>query len=80
MSARYKLALRFADSFLGAGGPPPADVQAALLEEFTEAELVEMSIGLALFHGVSKMLIALGLRARGDGHHRIAHARQLSSS
>jgi uncharacterized UPF0146 family protein len=35
-------------------------VQAALLEEFTEAELVEMGIGLALFHGVSKMLIALG--------------------
>ncbi len=60
MSPRYKLALRYADSFLGAGGPPPPDVKAALLAEFTEAELVEMSIGLALFHGVSKMLIALG--------------------
>lgn len=29
-------------------------------EEFTEEELVEMGVGLALFHGVSKMLIALG--------------------
>ena len=27
---------------------------------FTEAELVEMGVALALFHGVSKMLIALG--------------------
>ncbi len=60
MSNRLKLALQFADAFLGASGPPPTDVQAALLAEFTEAELVEMSIGLALFHGVSKMLIALG--------------------
>ncbi len=57
---RLKLALQFADAFLGAAGPPPADVQSALVEEFGEAELVEMSIGLALFHGVSKMLIALG--------------------
>jgi alkylhydroperoxidase family enzyme len=60
LSPRFKLALQFADAFLGAGGPPSAEVRAELLAEFSEAELVEMSIGLALFHGVSKMLIALG--------------------
>ena len=30
-------------------------------QEFSEPELVELGIGLALFHGFSKMLIALGL-------------------
>ena len=57
---RWKLALSFADALLGASGPPPADVQAALRDEFTDAELVEMGVGLAMFHGVAKMLIALG--------------------
>ncbi len=60
LSNRLKLALQFADAFLAASGPPTPDVQEALLDEFSEAELVEMSIGLAMFHGVSKMLIALG--------------------
>jgi hypothetical protein len=55
-----KLALQFADAFFAASGPPTPEVRAALLAEFSEAELVEMGIGLALFHGVSKMLIALG--------------------
>ena len=54
------MALQFADAFFAASGPPDADLQAALREEFTEEELVEMGVGLALFHGVSKMLIALG--------------------
>jgi alkylhydroperoxidase family enzyme len=60
LSPRLKLALQFADAFFAADGPPPPDVQAALQAEFTEAELVEMGIGLALFHGVAKMLISLG--------------------
>lgn len=46
--------------FLAAGGPPSAEVRAALDAEFTEAELVELGIGLALFHGVSKLLVTLG--------------------
>lgn len=29
--------------------------------EFSEAEIAELGIGLALFHGFSKMLISLGL-------------------
>jgi hypothetical protein len=57
---RLKLALRFADAFLGASGPPPAEVVAALRAEFGDDELVEMGIGLAMFHGFSKLLITLG--------------------
>lgn len=60
MSPRLKLALQFADAFLSAGGPPPAEVRAALEAEFTSDELVEMGVGLALFHGFSKLLISLG--------------------
>jgi len=35
-------------------------VQRALVDEFGEEALVEMGIGLALFHGFSKLLITLG--------------------
>ncbi|MEX0846254.1 MAG: hypothetical protein WD023_00610 [Ilumatobacteraceae bacterium] len=60
LSSRAKLALAFADAFLDASGPPSAEVQDALRAEFTDAELVEMGVGLALFHGFSKLLISLG--------------------
>lgn len=60
LSPRAKAALAFADAFLGAGGVPPEAVRAQVLDEFDDAEMTEMAIGLALFHGVSKMLIALG--------------------
>jgi len=56
---RSKLALAFADAFL-AGREPELSVEVALREEFSDAELVEMGIGLALFHGLSKLLIGLG--------------------
>lgn len=52
--------MQFADAFFAAAGPPDAELQAALREEFTDEELVEMGVGLALFHGVAKMLIGLG--------------------
>ena len=58
---RHKKALVLADAFLGASGPPPEQDQVRLRAEFSEPELVELGIGLALFHGFSKMLIALGL-------------------
>jgi len=60
LSPRLKLALQFADAFLGAGGPPSAEVRAALQAEFTTDELIEMAAGLAMFHGLSKLLICLG--------------------
>lgn len=58
---RHKTALLLADAFLDAQGPPSDAARAELLEEFTPPEIVELGIGLALFHGFSKMLIALGL-------------------
>jgi alkylhydroperoxidase family enzyme len=61
LAPRYRRALMLADAFLGAAGPPPGDQRAELRSEFSDAELVELGIGLALFHGFSKMLIALGL-------------------
>ena len=50
-----------ADAFLEAGGPPSAEDREQLVSGFSTPELVELGIGLALFHGFSKMLIALGL-------------------
>jgi hypothetical protein len=35
-------------------------LQEALVAEFGDEALVEMAIGLALFHGVAKLLITLG--------------------
>ncbi len=60
MTARHKATLAFADAFLDATGPPSADVQAMIAYEFTSAELVEVGIAMALFHGFSKLLIAVG--------------------
>ena len=57
---RLKLALAFADAFFAAGGPPPVALQEALVAEFGDEAVVEMAIGLALFHGVAKLLITLG--------------------
>lgn len=60
LAERQKLAITFADAFLAAQGPPAADVQARIAAEFDAAELAELGIGLALFHGFSKMLIISG--------------------
>lgn len=60
LAPRLKAALAFADAFIGAGGPPSAEARQALQAEFADDELVELAIGLALFHGVSKLLITLG--------------------
>jgi hypothetical protein len=53
--------LVLADAFLAAGGAPSAEEQSVIRAEFSEPEIAELGIGLALFHGFSKMLIALGL-------------------
>lgn len=57
---RSKLAIAFADAFLGAQGPPNANAQRRISEEFSPAEIAELGLGLALFHGFSKMLIISG--------------------
>ena len=60
LTARHKAAIDFADAYLATGGPPPAQVQNRILEHFTPAEIAEMGIGLAIFCGFSKLLIAVG--------------------
>ena len=57
---RSKLALLFADAFLGADGPPDAGAIARMNAEFAPDQIAELGIGLALFHGFSKLLIVTG--------------------
>jgi hypothetical protein len=49
----------FADRFL-AMTPVGDDDAAELRDEFTADELDDLALAMALFHGVSKVLIALG--------------------
>lgn len=60
LDERHKAAVVFADAYLDTNGPPPAEAQAKILAHFTVAEIAELGIGLALFHGFSKLLIAVG--------------------
>lgn len=57
---RWKLALGFADRFLTNPRPATPAEQADLDDEFGRPELTELALGLGLFHGFSKVLIALG--------------------
>ena len=53
-------ALKFTDHFILTPGPVPDETRSSLLSTFTQKEIAELSVGVALFHGFSKMLIALG--------------------
>ena len=50
----------FTDAYLGTNGPPSDEAQAFIMQHFSGPEIAEMGIGLALFHGFSKLLIAVG--------------------
>jgi alkylhydroperoxidase family enzyme len=52
--------LQFADTFLAAGTPPDQNLREELQKHFSDAEIVELTAGLALFMGFSKIAIALG--------------------
>ncbi len=54
------MALGFADAYLAADGPMSDAVAAAFGAEFDADQQTEIGVGLALFHGFSKVLIALG--------------------
>lgn len=60
LSDRYRLTIDLTDAFLSASGLD-ASMRDRLAREFSEAELTELALGVALFHGFSKMLIVLGL-------------------
>lgn len=54
-------ALKLADALLGLPDKPEAADQALIRAQFSPAEIVELLLGVGLFHGMSKVLINLGL-------------------
>ncbi len=60
LAPRLKLALAFADAFIGAAGPPKAAKRAAQQAEFGDDEKEELAVGHSSIQGVSKLLITLG--------------------
>lgn len=61
LPARSKTSLEFTDHMLLRPGPLPSPLRSEVDAAFDPGELVELGLGLGLFHGFSKMLIALGL-------------------
>jgi alkylhydroperoxidase family enzyme len=54
-------ALQLTDAIIGAPAPLDADAKAALKAHFSDAEIVEIALGVGCFLGMSKVLIMLGL-------------------
>ena len=60
LSERHKAVIRYADVFLTDPASLTPALRAAMLEHFSPAEIVELTAGLALFMGFSKIAIVLG--------------------
>lgn len=60
LDARSKLIIRYADFFLKDPGGLDDATRAAMLAEFTPEQIVELTAGLALFMGFSKIAVAIG--------------------
>ena len=60
LDARAKAVIRYTDVFLRGGHGLDDDVRAEMLQHFTPAQIVELTAGVALFMGFSKIAIALG--------------------
>ena len=56
-----KAVLSLTDSIIGVPGSSDADTRALLEAHLTQAEIAELALGVGLFHGMSKVLITLGL-------------------
>jgi len=54
-------ALELTDALIGMPGPLPGALQEKLKGLYSDADLVELSLGVGLFLGMSKVLISLGL-------------------
>ena len=61
LDARQKAALRWTDAVLDLPGAIPAGVREDLDAQMEPAEVVEVTLALVLFHGLSRVLISLGL-------------------
>ncbi len=55
------MALSWADTLLDGGSEPSAEVQAALRQHYTDAQIMELTYAMGSFIGFSKQLIMLGL-------------------
>lgn len=53
--------MKLTDAFLNFPEPPTPAEQAALREQFDDAQIMELLLGVGLYHGMSKVLIVLGL-------------------
>ncbi len=60
LSARQKLILRYTDIFLTDPHSLDDATRAAMRAEFSDEEIVELTLGLALFMGFSKIAVGLG--------------------
>lgn len=60
LAPRHKAAIAWADAFLGNPARPSDAVRDEARRQFAPAELVELTAGLALFSGFSKIAIVLG--------------------
>ena len=60
LDARAKAVIGYTDVFLRGGHGLDDELRAELLRHFTPAQLVELTAGVALFMGFSKIAIALG--------------------
>lgn len=60
LSAEQKLVLRFADAYLNYPHRVDDDLAAAMSATFEPAEIVELTLALAMFLGMAKVLISLG--------------------
>ena len=55
------LALKLTDQVIGSGRPLSESLKQDLKKHYSDAEIVELTIGVALFMSMSKVLITLGL-------------------
>lgn len=60
LSERHKLVIRYADVFLTDPHRPIDALRAEMLHHFSPEEIVELTAGLALFMGFSKIAVVLG--------------------
>jgi alkylhydroperoxidase family enzyme len=60
LDARAKVVSRYTDVFLRGGHGLDDELRAEMLRHFTPAQIVELTAGIALFLGFSKIAIALG--------------------
>lgn len=60
LADRDKLILAYTDLFLHNPGAIDDDIKARMRNNFSDAQIVELTAGLALFMGFSKIAISLG--------------------